>query len=237
MVSRMTVSIVVHRGADRFRTQTDWLESWHSFSYGPHYDPTNTHFGLLVACNDDVVAPGGGFGMHQHRDMEIITWVISGALTHEDFLGNRGVVRPGQVQRMSAGTGIMHSERNDGAEPVRYVQMWVLPSEIGPPDYVQAEVEAALAAGGLVPLVSGRGDAPVRIRQRGATLYAARLTQGEQVVLPAAPYVHSYVTRGSVELEAVTVLGAGDAARVTGSDGCRVVTADAAEVLVWTMTN
>jgi quercetin 2,3-dioxygenase len=232
----MVPRVEVHRGVDRFRTQTGWLDSWHSFSYGPHYDPANTHFGLLVASNDDVLAPNSGFGMHQHRDMEIVTWVVSGQLTHVDSLGNRSVLRSGVVQRISCGTGLTHSERNESAEPVRYVQMWVMSSEMAPPEYAQADVGAALAAGGLVPVVAGRGDGFLHIRQYGSTLYAARLTMGEQIALPAAPYAHIYVTWGAVELE-TTPLGTGDAARITRWDGGLLQAAAAAEVLVWAMAS
>jgi quercetin 2,3-dioxygenase len=232
----MTDVVDVRRARDRFHTQTSWLDSWHSFSYGPHYDPANTHFGFLVASNDDVLAPGSGFSMHRHRDMEIVTWVVSGTLTHEDSAGHHSEIHPGLVQAMSTGTGITHSERNDTAKPVRCVQMWVVPSmsEL-PPGYGQAAIEADVASGGLVPIASGAMDAPITIRQQGATLYAGSLSTGEVVRLPAAPYVHLYVPRGSVELENVNALDAGDAARITESEGRRVTATSDAELLVWAM--
>jgi redox-sensitive bicupin YhaK (pirin superfamily) len=233
----MTDVVDVRRAQSRFHTTTDWLDSWHSFSYGPHYDPTNTHFGFLLASNDDVVQPAGGFQMHRHRDMEIVTWVVSGSLTHEDSTRYRGEVRPGLVQAMSTGTGILHSERNAAAEPVRYVQMWLVPSQPElPPSYAQADIESDLRRGGLVPIASGAMDAPIPIRQRGATLYAGRLPPGESAVLPTASYVHLYVVRGSIELERASVLQLGDAARITVSEGRRITATIGTEVLVWAMS-
>ena len=104
---------MIQRASDRFATEVSWLDSHHCFSFGPHYDPTNTHFGLLLVSNDDVVAAGTGFDTHPHRDMEIVTWVLSGSLVHQDSEGNNGVIYPGLAQRMSAGRGILHSEKND----------------------------------------------------------------------------------------------------------------------------
>jgi redox-sensitive bicupin YhaK (pirin superfamily) len=133
--ARSAPQVAVHRAAERFVTRTDWLHSAHSFSFGSHFDPANTSHGLLVVHNEDIVSPGGGFDTHRHADMEIITWVLSGALAHEDSTGRRGVLTPGVVQRMSAGSGVQHSERNAsgdaGGEPVHFVQMWVVPDEPG----------------------------------------------------------------------------------------------------------
>src|SRR4051812_41749283 len=136
MVTDLMPGVDVRKAGDRFATRIDWLDSKHSFSFGGHYDPHNTHFGLLLVSNDDIVAPGTGFETHPHRDMEIVTWVLSGSLVHQDSEGHSGVIYPGLAQRMSAGTGILHSEKNDawrlrpGAEhddPVHFVQMWVVP--------------------------------------------------------------------------------------------------------------
>ena len=229
----------VRRSADRFTTTLDWLDSRHSFSFGPHYDPGNTHFGLLLVSNDDVVAPGGGFATHPHRDMEIVTWVLEGELVHQDSAGHRGSISAGVAQRMSAGLGILHSEKNaTGAGPVHFVQMWVVPDEARlEPSYEQLDISAELRRGGLVPVASGRGhDAAISIRQRDATLLAARLRTGMVVSLPVAPYVHVYVTQGEVELAGVGRLTRGDAVRMTGSDGQRVSGVGAGgELLVWEM--
>src|SRR5947208_349977 len=115
VASRMTpaTTVDVRRAGERFWTRAGWLDSRHSFSFGQHYDPANTHFGLLLVSNDDVVAPGTGFETHPHRDMEIVTWVLDGRLVHQDSAGHTGVIYPGLAQRMSAGTGILHSEKND----------------------------------------------------------------------------------------------------------------------------
>ncbi len=215
-------------------TGHDWLESRHSFSFGRHYDAGNTHHGLLVVSNDDVVRPGGGFASHEHRDMEIVTWVLSGELEHRDTLGNAGVIRPGLAQRMSAGTGIRHSERNAGAGDVRFVQMWVRPdTERVEPSYQQADVTADLDRGGLHPIAGGH-EAAVAIRQRDAVLWAGRLAPGETVAVPDDRHAHVYVARGGATLEGAGALAEGDAVRLTAA-GSPTLTAGegGAEVLVW----
>ncbi|GAA4431678.1 pirin-like bicupin family protein [Actinokineospora soli] len=242
----MTVDI--RRAGERFATRIPWLDSKHSFSFGRHYDRGNTHFGLLLVNNDDIVVPGAGFDTHPHQDMEIVTWVLRGALVHQDSEGHSGIIHPGLAQRMSAGTGILHSEKNDswrltgGAEhdePVHFVQMWVLPDESGSaPGYEQREIDADLLGGGLVPVASGdpAHDAATRIGQRHATLYAARLAPGESAVLPDAPFVHLFVPVGAVSLEHGGPLDTGDAARLTGAGGQRVTAGpEGAEILVWEM--
>ena len=242
----------LQRAQDRFKTKTGWLDSKHSFSFGRHYDVDNTHFGLLLVNNDDIVIPGTGFETHPHRDMEIVTWVMRGQLVHQDSEGHSGVIYPGLAQRMSAGKGIMHSEKNDSwrltggpehAEPVHFVQMWVLPDEPGiAPGYEQLEIDDALLRGGLVPVASGRpehaGEAAIRIRQKDATLHVARMEPGRTVALPTAPYVHLFVPSGTVELEGAGALDEGDAARIEDSSGQRVTAGAAgAEILVWEMHN
>jgi quercetin 2,3-dioxygenase len=231
----------IRRADERFRTQNDWLDSRHSFSFGPYYDPANVGFGLLMVHNDEVVAPGTGFDTHPHQDLEIVTWVLRGALVHQDSEGHSGIVYPGLAQRMSAGSGIQHSERNDAGDPVRYVQMWVRPDEVDlDPTYQQAEVDDTLATGELVPIASGlpkhATTAAIRINQRKAGLYAARLSPGQAIQLPRAPYVHLFVALGTIALEGAGDLGTADAARVVASDG-QLVTAgpEGAEVLVWEM--
>ncbi len=237
---RTPTTVDVRRSADRLITSQSWLDSRHSFSFGRHYDPANTHFGPLVVSNHDVVAAGAGFDRHPHRDVEIVSWVLRGALSHADDAGNHGVIWPGLAQRISAGDGIVHSERAYGGEPVEFVQMWVLSEPAGGgPDYRQADVAAELAAGGLVPIASGipghRDLAALPIRQPHAALHAARLADRESVRLPAAPYLHLYVARGTVTLDGAGELAAGDAARIAGGGGSRVTATDGAEVLVWEM--
>ncbi len=243
-------AVDLRRAADRRRTDVGWLDSAHSFSFGQHYDPSNTHFGLLLVNNDDVVAPGAGFETHPHRDMEIVTWVLDGGLVHQDSQGNSGVIHPGLAQRMSAGAGILHSEKNDswrltgGAEhrdPVHFVQMWVVPDHAGiAPGYEQLDITTELEAGGLVTVASGLAkhadDRAIRIQSSHAGLLAARLADGETVTLPDAPFVHLFVARGAVDLEGTGPLATGDAARITGSQGRTVTAAHGpAEILVWEM--
>jgi quercetin 2,3-dioxygenase len=232
----------VRRGGDRHRTLTEWLDSRHSFSFGPFYDPADTGFGLLVVNNDDIVAPGTGFDTHRHQDMEIVTWVLRGSLVHQDSEGHSGLIYPGLAQRMSAGTGILHSERNDTpTEPVRFVQMWVLPDSPGlSPSYQQLDVADALRGGDLVPVASGlphhRDATAIRINQKDAGLSVARLRPGGTAHLPAAPYVHLFVAECTVHLEGTGELGPGDAARITAAEGQRLTAgSDGAEILVWEM--
>ncbi|MGB8860268.1 MAG: pirin family protein, partial [Ilumatobacteraceae bacterium] len=193
--------------------------------------------GLLLVNNDDVVAPGQGFGTHGHRDMEIVTWVLSGRLEHKDSEGNHGVLYPGLAQRMSAGSGIRHSEFNASPdEPVHFLQMWVAPDTTGiQPGYEQRDLNEALAGGGLVPIASGQGhEGAITIHQRDAVLWGGRLAPGERVALPEAPHVHVFVALGGGGLAGVSDLAAGDAARVTHARDL-VFTAgpEGAELSVW----
>lgn len=233
--------IDIRRRNERFRTQIDWLDSYHSFSFANHYDPSNTHHGLLLVSNDDVIKASAGFRTHPHQDMEIVTWVLSGEVEHKDSEGNKGVIYPGLAQRMSAGTGIWHSEmnpRND--QDLHLVQMWVLPdTERINPGYEQLDINAQLDRGGLVPIASGRGhNAAISIRQKGAVLWGGRLRLGETVNVPDAKFTHLYVAKGGAELEGAGSLSTGDAVRLTEAGSPRL-TADAtkgAEVLIWEMS-
>lgn len=244
-----TPHVDIRPAATRFKTRLGWLDSQHSFSFSNHWDPDNTHHGLLLVSNDDTVAPGTGFETHPHRDMEIVTWVLGGSLVHQDSEGNHGVIYPGLAQQMSAGKGIRHSEKNDswrafGGDrhdtPVHFIQMWVLPDENGlRPGYEQTEIPEAALRGQLVTVASGmpkHDDATaIHIHQRDAALYAARLEPGQAVTVPDAPYVHVFVARGSVSLEGAGLLGEGDAVRMSGTGGQRLEAVEAAEVLIWEM--
>jgi redox-sensitive bicupin YhaK (pirin superfamily) len=239
----------VRRADNRFKTRIGWLDSKHSFSFSRHYAPDNTHHGLLLVNNDDIVLPGQGFETHPHRDMEIVTWVLQGSLVHQDSTGTAGVIYPGLAQRMSAGTGILHSEKNDAwtlsggphhDEPVHFVQMWVVPDENGiTPGYEQLEIEDELLRGGLVPVASGMdkhdGASAIRIRNRYAALHAARLGADQNIELPEAPYLHLFVARGTVDLEGAGTLAEGDAVRFTATGGQKVTAIEPAEILVWEM--
>jgi redox-sensitive bicupin YhaK (pirin superfamily) len=235
----MPAAVDIRRAADRAVTTTSWLKSRHSFSFGDHYDPDNTHHGLLLVNNDDRVEPATGFDTHPHRDMEIVTWVLEGELTHQDSTGNHGVIYPGLAQRMSAGSGILHSEKNDSATaPVHFVQMWVVPDETGiAPGYQQHEIDDALLNSGLVTIASGipEHDAAITLHNRSAALHCARLRSGDTFDLPPAPYLHLFVARGRLALEGVGEVSDGDAVRFTDADGRRLTADEPAEVLIWEM--
>ena len=244
----LTPQVDVRRAGERFKTRLGWLDSKHSFSFSRHYDPANTHHGLLLVNNDDIVKPGTGFETHPHQDMEIVTWVLQGSLVHQDSEGHTGVIYPGLAQRMSAGTGILHSEKNDSwrlageahTDPVHFVQMWVVPDESGiTPGYEQLEIDHELLSGRLVPVASGMpghdGAAAIRIKNRYAALHVARLQAGQSVQLPEAPFLHLFVPRGSVTLEGAGPLAAGDAVRFTATGGQQVTAVEPAEILVWEM--
>lgn len=232
-------SLDIRRAGGRFSTRLGWLDSKHSFAFGHHYDPKNTHFGLLLVSNDDIVKPGTGFSTHPHRDMEIVTWVLDGELQHKDSVGNQGTIAPGDAQRMSAGRGILHSEMNDSAvKPVHFIQMWVLPdTENLDPGYEDTNVGDLLNSGQLFPIASGRGhDGAVRIHQKHAVLWGARLKPGASVDLPDAAMAHLYIARGVVQLEGTETLESGDSVRMTRAGRRKIVAPkgnNGSEILLW----
>jgi redox-sensitive bicupin YhaK (pirin superfamily) len=241
--------VEVRRAADRFVTVEPGRTTRHSFSFGSHYDPGNVGVADLVAHNEDLVGPRAGYPEHPHRDLEIVTWVLSGTLRHEDSTGHAGEIRAGTVQRLSAGSGIRHTEVNPDREaPVHFVQMWVLPDEPGlEPSYEQRDVDADLGRGGWVSLASGSqayaDDPAVRLCNSRAVLHAARLRRGESLRLPdphgARPgetsVLHLFVARGGVEMEVLGELDTGDAARLFGAGGQLLTAPNEAEVLLWEM--
>lgn len=225
--------IDVRRAGDRPTTPGDGTTTRHSFSFGRHYDPANVGFSVLVAHNDDLVEPGGGYDTHPHADLEIVTWVLGGALLHTDSRGHTGELVPGVVQRLGAGSGVLHSEHAAG-EPTRFVQMWLRPDEAGvEPSFDRVP---APTGRGLVPLLSGVAglDAPGGIGVAGAALHVARLSPGDVVELPDAARLHVFVATGAASLEGAGSLAEGDAARLSGEGGPRLsARGTAAEVLVW----
>jgi redox-sensitive bicupin YhaK (pirin superfamily) len=227
----------VRKADTRFHTDISWLDSWHSFSFGEHYDPNNTHHGLLLVLNDDVVAPGNGFGTHPHRDMEIVTWVLDGTLEHRDSEGNVGTIIRNTAQRMSAGTGIRHSEMNAStSEPVHLLQMWVPPDTRSlQPSYEQRDVVEEFEPDTMFPLASGREpDAAIRIHQKDATLWVARMTPDTALPMPDAPFVDVFVARGEATLEGAGHLEQGDAARLDDAGQLKLTaSADDTEIIVW----
>lgn len=234
----------VIRADDRPRWRNGWLDSRQSFPFTGNFDLAANAHGQLMVHNQDRVGPGEGFDTHRHRDVEIITWVLEGSVLHQDSVGNSGLIYPGLAQRMSAGTGILHSEKNGSTSysgaPVEVVQMWVPPDTAGiEPSYQELDVASALATGELIPVASGRrgrgGDAAIGLRNRFATLHAARLEPGGAVTVPDAPFGHVFLARGSAVMEGVGALTAGDAVRLADAGGQRITAVTPAEVLIWEM--
>jgi redox-sensitive bicupin YhaK (pirin superfamily) len=235
-----SLSIELRRAADRLESHADGIVSRHSFAFGPHYDPVNTRFGALVTHNDDVLARGAGFPEHPHRDLEIVTWVVSGAVQHTDSSGGSAIVRPGMVGRLSTGAGVHHSETNASSGETRYVQMWILPDAEGSPSYETADLSQALESGAFVAVASGSWPAPVSLRRGDATLLVARLPAGASAAIPTAPLLHVFVARGAVRLSADTEqvqLLSEDAVRVTRAADVRVEAMADAELLAWAMND
>ncbi|WP_082587480.1 pirin family protein [Nocardioides sp. Soil774] len=201
----------------------------HSFSFGPHYDPANLGFGPLVCHNDDLLDPGAGYAEHPHSEMEIVTWVLEGALVHTDSTGARHVVEAGRTQVLSAGSGVRHSEVADpGSGRCRFVQAWLTPSTAGTvPSY--AVGEAPTGASGLVAVVGG--DA-LPIGTTGARLLVARMAAGDVVTLPDDPRQHVFAATGALELDGLALRG-GDAASLTDEPGHVVRASEPTELLVW----
>lgn len=196
---------VIRRSAERFHTQISWLDSRHTFSFGHHFDPRWQGFGSLLVLNDDRVAPGGGFATHGHRDMEIVSYVVHGALAHKDSMGNGTTIARGEVQRMSAGTGVRHSEYN--ATPrgeVRFLQLWFPPTALGlPPSYEQAPIDEASRLGAWALLAGPVGAGGVVSMHADARLYGAILRPGEALELALPPGRGGWlqVVQGQVALD------------------------------------
>lgn len=230
--------ITIRKSRDRGHANHGWLDTYHSFSFADYFDPNHMGFRSLRVLNEDVVAPGMGFPKHGHRDMEILTWILAGALRHEDSLGNGSTIRPGEIQYMSAGRGVMHSEANPGAnEKTHLIQIWIVPSENGAvPRYGQTDVTRALANEELVLLASPDGAAgSISIRQ-DARLFAARATKAREIVHELAPrrgaWLH--VARGSARLNE-TALAAGDAAAIERETRLQIQLDPGSEVLLFDM--
>jgi len=230
--------IELRRSHERGHANHGWLDSFHSFSFAGYHDPRHMGFGPLRVINEDRVAPGAGFGTHGHRDMEIISYVLDGALAHQDNMGNGSVIRPGDVQRMSAGTGVMHSEFNHQQDrPTHFLQIWIEPNLRGvPPGYEEKRFEPADKRGQLRLIASPDGrDGSVRLHQ-DAEIHATLLDGEESATLEIAPgrrvYVH--VARGGLELNG-QALDAGDAAKLVDEPRVRLSQGKAAEALVFVL--
>ena len=210
--------ITVRKSDDRGRFDHGWLDTRHTFSFAGYHDPEHMGFGELRVINEDRVQPGEGFGRHGHRDMEIVSWVLDGELAHRDSTGGGGVLRPGEVQRMSAGTGVQHSEFNGSRErPVHFLQIWILPDREGyAPSYEQREIPEAARRGGLALIASPDGAEGSTTIHQDARVYATLLAAGERVRHPLAPGRRAWVqvARGSLAVNG-RALAAGDGAALT----------------------
>jgi redox-sensitive bicupin YhaK (pirin superfamily) len=229
--------MITRRPADeRGSTRTDWLDSWHTFSFNRYYDARHMGFRDLRVINEDFVAPATGFGAHSHRDMEIITYIVSGALEHKDSMGNTSVIRPGDAQRMSAGTGVTHSEHNPSTDaPTHLLQIWILPERDGlPPGYEQREFVPEGARGGLRLIASRTGsDGAVKVHQ-DVEVYAATLGEGEEVAYELRSGRHAWVQliKGSLRLNEVE-LRAGDGAAVSEEERLVMRAGEPCEILLF----
>jgi redox-sensitive bicupin YhaK (pirin superfamily) len=223
------------RAKDRFHMEGDWLSAYWLFSFDRYYDPNNMTFGPLRVFNHDTVKGGGGFPTHPHREMEIVTYVLDGALRHRDSTGGEGLIHAGEVQRMTAGTGVAHSEFNASEkDSVKLLQMWVLPDHAGlKPSYEQKQFTIDQRTGALLPIASGQ-DAPgaVKVRQ-DVTFYVSRLRANDRVTHELKPGRRAfvYVIDGAVMLNGET-LSAGDQARVTGAERLDLAGAQASEIIL-----
>lgn len=223
----MPVSVEIRRGTTRFFTRGEGHFTRHSLSFGAHYDPDNVRFGPLVCHDDHLLGPGVGFDEHPHRDLEIVTWVLSGELHHSDSSGHTGVVRPGEVQVLSAGSGVTHAEIAGPSGPTRFVQAWLAPAEVGtPPAYSVTPVS-------LVP-----GELTQVARIGDATFRVARLSAGDTVELPDSPLQHVFVAGGALQRSSMAQpLEDGDAFRITDQPGLAVTAAARTELLVWSFAS
>jgi len=224
------------RAGERGRTRLAWLDSYHSFSFADYYDPQHMGFRALRVINDDHVVAGGGFATRGHRDMEIVTYVLDGALEHKDSLGNGSIIRPGDAQRMSAGSGIEHSEFNhSSSEPVHLLQILLLPSQAGlPPSYEQKTIPAAELSGRLRCIATPDGrDGAVTIHQ-DCTIYVARLPAGERVRhgLRVGRHAWIQIARGNAVVNG-QALEEGDGAAMRNEAAVEIATNDGSEVMLF----
>jgi redox-sensitive bicupin YhaK (pirin superfamily) len=228
--------IEIRRGADRGFADHGWLQSYHSFSFADYFDPRHVQFGPLRVINEDRVAPGSGFGTHGHRDMEIVSYVLDGELAHKDSTGSSSTIRPGDVQRMSAGRGVLHSEFNGShARPVHFLQIWILPSVTGiAPEYEEKRFEPEDRRGCLRLIASPTGEQGSVTIHQDARVYAGLFAGEEQAVLEIAPgrRVYLHVARGRITANGEALV-AGDALMLTGEPALQLARGADAEVLAF----
>ena len=231
--------IQVRKSTERGHANHGWLDSWHTFSFSSYYDPEYMGFSSLRVINDDRIAAGAGFPTHAHRDMEIVTYLLEGALEHKDSMGNGSVIHAGEVQRLTAGTGITHSEYNaSDSDPIRLLQIWIQPDQTGlTPGYEQKMFSAAEKQGRLRLVASADGrDGSVTIHQ-DANLHAGLLGESDKIRHTLAPGRRAYlqVARGEVEVNGLG-LSEGDGAAITGEEEINFATGTSAEILLFDLT-
>jgi quercetin 2,3-dioxygenase len=229
--------ISIRKAEDRGESRISWLDSRHTFSFSDYYDPQHMGFRSLRVINDDRVAPAGGFGTHAHRDMEIITYVLDGAIAHKDSLGTGSVIRPGDVQKMSAGTGIRHSEFNNSqTEPVHFLQIWIIPDRNGvAPGYQQLNFSRESKLGKLLLVASNEKRDDIIHIQQDAKMYVTVLDSADQRVehtLAAGRHAWVHVARGSAVVNGNT-LKAGDGAAITDESKIEISGSPSGEVLLF----
>lgn len=213
--------IKVYPAESRYSADHGWLQCNFSFSFADYYDPSNLNFGPLRVFNDDYIQPGTGFGTHPHRDMEIVTFIVKGQLKHEDNTGGKKVLYPGETQRMSAGTGILHSEMNSSEDEVtNSLQLWFTPREKGlTPSYEQKAYDLAAAKNSLQPVVSGRSGASAELTyiHQDLTIFMSELEAGQTITFNQEPgrYIYVFLIEGSLTLNGASKLARRDAARIT----------------------
>ncbi|HYA60398.1 MAG TPA: pirin family protein [Burkholderiaceae bacterium] len=228
--------LTVRRSEDRGHADHGWLQSYHSFAFADYYDANHIEFGALRVINEDTVAPGMGFATHGHSDMEIISYVLDGQLQHKDSMGNGSIIRPGDVQRMSAGRGVLHSEFNPSLEEaVHFLQIWIKPNVFGiAPSYEQKHFSSEKRRGKLVLIASAAGDEEALRIHQDACVYAGLFDRTEQtaLVLGANRLAYVHVARGSIEANGLA-LGPGDGLKAIAVSSLVLAHARAAEVLVF----
>jgi redox-sensitive bicupin YhaK (pirin superfamily) len=229
--------LTVRKASDRGASNLGWLESYHTFSFSDYHDPKWMGFHSLRVINDDTVAAGGGFGTHAHRDMEIITYVLDGALEHKDSIGTGSVIRPGDVQKMSAGSGIRHSEFNASqTDPVHFLQIWVIPDRQGiPPAYEQLHFPREAKVGKLLLVGSNSGEKGLIRLQQDAKMYVSVLDSAEQRVehaLASGRHAWVQVARGAVTVNGKQ-LATGDGAAITTESKIEIAGSPSAEVILF----
>ncbi|MGY8812657.1 MAG: pirin family protein [Pseudomonadales bacterium] len=232
----MTNQTTLRKATERGIANHGWLQSRHSFSFGSYYDPEHIGFSDLLVINDDRVAAGGGFGKHPHRDMEIFSYVLEGALKHEDTLGNGSLIKPGDVQLMSAGTGVAHSEYNaSNGTPVHFLQIWIMPSKKGiQPGYQQQHIAAAEKRGRLRLIMAPDGANGALILHQNARVYAGLFNGDEHatLTLPANRHAYVHVASGTVTVNG-QLLQAGDGLKLRHAKALEINQGQNAEVLVF----